>query len=529
MAPVSALQYRFGPFELDPARFELRERGEPVHLEPQVLSLLILLAGNAERLVSKDEVIEKIWGGRFISDTAIASRIKSARRALGDDGRQQRFIRTVHGKGFRFVAQVTFDQAADGRALFADTGRAGGDTLPPVEADRRPSIAVVPFRVVGRPGPLSFLTDALADELITDLARLHWLLVIARGSSFRFRDGEVDCRAIGRALDVRYCLSGSLEERKGALLILVQLARTSDGAVIWAARFSAGVGELRQLRDEIVTNVVANLEVRIPQHEAQLARGLERGDLGPWSAYHLGVDFMYRFSRQDNARAAELFEHALSLDGTFARALAGLSFTRFQDAFMQYAANPGLAADQARSLAEQARQCDPFDPFAYLNLGRSVMLGGELVKGIELLRHSISLSPNYAHAVYSKAWAEMMQANAKDGDKDAVLALRLSPLDPLRYGMLSVRCLSAVMRGDYRSAAALGESAAQSPGAHKHVAVIAAISARLAGQHDKASHWLAWARRQDAQLSEASFLRSFPFAPSAPRELIEATLRDLRL
>src|SRR5579871_673835 len=98
--------YRFGPFELDLAAFELRADGHPCKLEPQVFSLLALLVGNSDRLVSKDEIIDKVWDGRVVSDSAVASRVKSARQALGDDGRAQRFIRTIHGQGFRFVAEV---------------------------------------------------------------------------------------------------------------------------------------------------------------------------------------------------------------------------------------------------------------------------------------------------------------------------------------------------------------------------------------------------------------------------------------
>ena len=530
MASATALSYRFGEFELDPARFELRERGEPVHLEPQVLALLIELAANPDRLVSKDELIEKVWGGRIVSEAAVASRIKSARQVLGDDGKRQRFIRTVHGKGFRFVAPVTFHECEIDRPNTSGHSHADTDEPPPPsDLDPRPSIAVLPFRFLGRTGPLSFLSDALADEFITDLSRLRWLIVIARGSSFRFRYQEVDHSEVGRALRVRYCLSGSVRKDGRRLTIFVELARTSDASIIWAERFSAGLDELRQLREEVVAAVVANLEMRIQQQEAQFARGRPLGELDAWSACHVGVDLMYRFNRPDNAQAAAHFEHALSLDGEFSRALAGLSFTRFQDAFMQYSDDPHGSAEQARSLAERARQCDPLDPFAYLNLGRSLWLDGQIPESIELLNHSIALSPNYAQAYYSKAWAEMTQCKAGQSDTDATLALRLSPLDPLRYAFLGVRSISALLRGDYRNAAEWGERAARSPGAHKHIAVIAALGTRLAGRRDRASEWVSWAKRQDSALSKESFLRSFPFAPSAEREVIEATLRDLRL
>ena len=104
--------YRFGDFELDLDRFELRARGERVPLEPQVFALLALLVDARDRAVTKAEIFEKVWDGRPVTDAALASRVKSARQALGDDGRAQRYIRTIHGRGLRFVAQVWMEAAA---------------------------------------------------------------------------------------------------------------------------------------------------------------------------------------------------------------------------------------------------------------------------------------------------------------------------------------------------------------------------------------------------------------------------------
>lgn len=510
--------YRFGDFELDPGKFELREGGAAKHLEPQVLSLLILLASNADRMVGKDEIIEKIWGGRFISDAAVASRVKAARQALGDDGTQQRFIRTVHGKGFRFVARVAFAPGAEPIQKAAA----------PV-AEERPSIAVLPFRLAGEPGKLSFMADALADELIADLSRLRWLLVIARASTFRFRDGAVDCAEVGAALNVRYCLTGTLEAAADRVVLAVELARTSDSAVVWSERFTAGRDELHALRREILAAVVANLEARIVQHEVELARRTPEAALDAWSAYHLGLDHMFRFNKADNARAAALFARATALDPHFSRAYSGLSFTCFQERFLQYSDDPDGPARRARALAEWALQCDPLDPFAHLNLGRALWFDQAIGESIERLNHCTTLSPNYAQAIYSKAWAEMAQCDADASDADAALALRLSPLDPLRYAMLGVRSVSALLAGDYDGAVDWGEKAAHSPGAHKHIAVIAAMAAQAAGRTDRAAHWVDRARRLDDQVSRASFLRSFPFAPTSGRETIEKALRDLKL
>jgi len=148
---------------------------------------------------------------------------------------------------------------------------------------------------------------------------------------------------------------------------------------------------------------------------------------------------------------------------------------------------------------------------------------------MERLSAAIALSPNYAQAIYSKAWAEMTQCDVAHSDENAELALRLSPLDPLRYAMLGVRSVSALMRGDYESAIEWGERAARSPGAHKHIAVIAAIAAEASGHHDRATQWIDRARQLDSQVSRVTFLRSFPFAATGGREIIERALQDAGL
>lgn len=517
--------YRFDAFELDPARFELRKDGAAVAVEPQVLSLLLLLASNKDRLVSKDEIVEKIWNNRIVSEAAVASRVKSARQAVGDDGKRQRIVRTIHGKGFRFVSEVAFVRPAP--PATAHAGDASG--IGSGDAQVRPSIAVIPFRIIGEAGMHGYVSEALADELIADLARLHWLFVIARGSAFRFRGDAVDCREVGRALGVGYCLTGSLSFGGGGVTVTVELVDAGNGGVLWADSCSDSIDRLLDLQHEIASSLVAALERRIQLHEAQRARA--RGDerLDAWAAYHLGLDHMFRFNRTDNDAAGRMFERALDLSPEFARAHAGRSFTHFQTAFLNYRPDRAREGEAARSLAERAVVLDPLDPFCQLNMGRAFWLFGDLAESIEWLDRSIATSPNFAQGIYSRAWARTLSGQADEGKGDALLALRLSPLDPLRYAMLATCALAELIREDFEKAATLAERAARSPGSHKHIALIAAMATSLAGQTASARQWVRAARQKDPAVSARDFLQSFPFAPSAAREVIERTLKDLGL
>ncbi len=515
---IRAMLYRFGSFELDTARVELREDGEPRPVERQVFALLALLVENRERLVSKDEILEKVWDGRIVSEAAVASRVKSARQALGDDGKSQRFIKTVHRQGFRFVASVRAERDAPAVAE-ARTTRP--------EPAERPSIAVLPFRLVGDAGPWAAIADALPHELIAELSRLRWLFVTARGSSFRLRATDIDPGEIGRLLGVRYCLSGTVEVAGPRLAVTVELADTRSGGVVWADRFAGAIDDVHPIRAEIRARVMAALEIQIPLHEANLARLTVTENLDAWSAYHLGLQHMYRFNRKDNAAAAALFAHAVSRDPGFARAHAGLSFVHFQTAFLRNTDDIPAEIALARRHAERGVDLDPLDPFVNFTMGRTFWLVGDLDGSLGWLERSTAISPNYAQGIYARAWTETLAGRGLEGREHVDFAMRLSPLDPLHYAMLGTRAFTHVAQGEDAEAAAWAERAARSPGAHVLIAMIAAAAQSLAGDQARATAWAANVRERNATLARADFFRSFPMKSEAMRARMSGALERL--
>jgi TolB-like protein len=517
--------YRFGSCELDMSTIELRVDGVPRNLEPQVFSLLALLIENRERLVSKDEIIEKVWDGRIVSDAALASRVKSARQAIGDDGKSQRFVRTVHTKGLRFVAPVRVERG------FA-TGAAPADDAPeasarPVDRIVRPSLAVLPFRMLGANERFAALASALPDELITELSRLHWLFVTARGSSFRLHADDAEYNEIGRLLRVRYCLSGTIDLAGRDITITVELVDTEDGGVVWADRLSGRVDDVHALREDIRLRVLAALEIQIPAHEAALARGKPSEDLDAWSAFHLGLQYMYRFNRADNAVAAGYFQRALALDPRFARAHAGASFLHFQTAFLHHSHDVAGEIARARRCAERAAELDPLDPFVNFAMGRTFWLEGDLESSLAWLERSTRLSPNYAQGIYARAWTESLSERAIAGRDHVDLALRLSPLDPLHYAMLATRAFTHWACAEYADAALWAERGARSPGAHVLIAMIAAAAHALNGDDARAAGWAANVRERNAALSSEDFFRAFPMQSQAMRESVQQALTRL--
>jgi TolB-like protein len=510
------MRYRFGPYLLDGDQFELRREDAPVPVEPQVLSLLLALVERCDRLVTRDELIDLVWHGRIVSDAALSSRIKSARQAVGDDGRSQALIRTVHGRGFRFVGAVALapSHAPDARLPIAGEDPVG----------LRPSIAVLPLERLGDPGPLGFVAEALPHELIAQLSRLRWLNVIARGSAFRIRGTAADPVNVGQLLGVRYCLSGTFEAEAKRIAIAVELADTRDGTLLWAERFTAPVEAVHEIRARIVAEIIAALEIRIPLNEAQQAQVAVPEQLDAWAAYHVGLQNMFRFNASGNEAAALMFGHALSKAPHFARAHAGLSFTRFQNAFLRYRGEPAEEARFARAHAERALECDPLDPFVNLVMGRSLWLEGALRDSLAWLERATGLSPNHAQSIYATAWTETLLGHGESGQAHADRSMTLSPIDPLHYAMLATRALSHMVRGEDEIAAHWADRAARDPGAHVLIDVIAAGCHDLAGQPEQARQWTERARRRDPRLGREDFFRSFPFDDRQVRARLSKSL-----
>jgi TolB-like protein len=512
------MAWTFGAFELDPERFQLSRDGEQVRLEPQVLSLLVYLVRNRDSMVTKDEVAAAVWQGEAVSDASLSSRIRSARKAVGDDGARQAVIRTVHGRGYRFVSDVATLPARNGTST-------SSVHEPVVQAAGRPSIAILPFQPLAISPELAILGEAIPHEIIQALSRLRWLAVIARGSTFRFRQNGADLERVSTALGARYVLSGIVESRSLVVAVTLEMIDASSREILWADRLSAPADQLDDLRSQIVGHVVSALETHIPINEVRIARLAGPGGLDAWANYHLGLSHLYRFTAADTALAQISFGRAVAADPHFARAHAGLSFTSFLDAFLRLSPDPANAARSARAHAERSLELDPLDPFANFTMGRSFWLTGEPETAANWLDRATALNPNYAQGFYASAFTAMLTGDAPATMAALDTSLRLSPLDPLLYAVHGVRALMLIQQADYQAAACWADRAATTPGAHYLIAMIALAANGLAGRHDRAGRWRREVRRRKPDAKAADYFAAFPTRDGASRALIAAEFR----
>ncbi len=515
--------YQFGDFRLDTARQELRGSDGAVDVEPMALDLLQYLLAHNERLVTKEELLTVLWNDRAVTESALSTCVKSARRAVNDSGSTQTVIKTIHGKGFRWVAPFSIE-AADARFANIEADEAQSGEAISLISSGRPSIAILPFDVLGTDAASGTLSEAIPHELIAAISRLRWISVIARGSSFRFRSNTDDLGEIGRRLGIRFCLTGSVEAAGKRVTVNVELADTTNEQVIWADRFQSAMEEIHQIRETIIAQVVFAVEVQIPLSEASRARLKSPDNIDVWSLYHLGLQNLYRFDENENHRAVAMFEKAISLEPGFARAHAALSFAHFKTAFMHYSTDRNQAVLAARGAAERAIELDPMDPFANFNMGRSLWLCDDLSGALGWLNRATSLSPSFAQGIYARAWTETVSGATEEGRRLSDEARSLSPLDPMLYAMLATRAMSLSMDGRDEEAAGWAARAANEPGAHDHIWLIAVLTSELAGRRQLAAQWAQRLKLHGHGISQAQFFRSFPFSDDAIKARFSAAL-----
>ena len=261
------MRYLFEDYAFDTDRRELHRGADVVSVAPQVFDLLDYLIRNRERVVSKDDLIDAIWNGRSVSDAALTTRLNVARSVIGDTGEEQRLIKTLPRKGFRFVGQVVETQGPAG-APVADNSIE--PPRPALTLPDKPSIAILPFTNLSSDPDQDYFADGMVDEIITALSRFNSLFVIARNSSFAYKGKVVDIKQIGRELGVRYVLEGSVRKAAGRVRIIGQLIDAATGIHLWADRFEADLSDIFALQDRMTETVVSAIEPKIVSNRNRL-------------------------------------------------------------------------------------------------------------------------------------------------------------------------------------------------------------------------------------------------------------------
>ncbi|WP_342587368.1 tetratricopeptide repeat protein [Consotaella salsifontis] len=315
---------------------------------------------------------------------------------------------------------------------------------------RRAALAVMPFRSEGdgRGG----VAHGLTHDIITRLAKLRSLFVIARGSTFALSERGVQPDEAGRLLNVEYVAGGEIQTLGNELIVAVELSEAATARIVWAEDFRFPAKEAFAASGDIADRIVSLIVHEIEAAERNRAILKAPNSLNAWEAYHRSLWHMYRFTKSDNDEAQHFFAMAIELDPTFARAYVGLSFTHWQNAF-QHWGDRGRERDLAFEAAGRGLIADDHDPAAHWAMGRALWMRGREPEAMTELRQAVDLSPNFALGHYCLAFVHAQSGDPAAAISSADQSRLLSPFDPLLFGMLGSRALAHVRLGQFAEAA----------------------------------------------------------------------------
>ncbi|HEY1935249.1 MAG TPA: winged helix-turn-helix domain-containing protein [Acetobacteraceae bacterium] len=469
------MTFAFHDHELDIGRRELRRGGAPVAIEPQVFDLLVHLIRNRERVVSKDELIASIWGGRIVSESAVTTRLNAARRAVGDTGATQSLIRTVPRKGVRFVGEVT----ERGTLVAAECAVAPLEAVALALPDR-PSIAVLPFVNMSSDPEQEYFADGITEDIVTALSKWRWFFVIARNSSFTYRGRDIDVERVGRELGVRYVLEGSVRKAGNRVRITAQLVEAETGSHLWADRYDRQLIDIFAVQEEVTRNIAAAIEPALTRTEGQVAVRKPPADMLAWDFFLHGQWHFHQMSADSRAKALACFERAAVLDGDLADAHVGIARTLHGNAVYGHSTDSESDLHRAITAARRALELDNDNAYAWYILAMTQATHGEAAVAVESACKAVELNPNMPWGHFALAVASLYRGQIGTALTAIDMALRLSPNDPQRFAWLATRASALFLLRRYDEAI---QTALQSRSAHRFTTASRVLAASY-GQLD---------------------------------------------
>ena len=489
-ASEGAVVLAFGEHRLDIERRELHRGPELVKLAPKVFDLLVFLVQHRDRVLSKDDLLQAVWGGRIVSESALTTRINAVRRALGDDGMGQRLVRTFTRKGVRFVGHVTEIAAS--------------------AASDKPSIAVLPFQNLSGDAKQEYFAAGIVEEITTAIARCPWLCVIARNSSFRYKGKAIDATQAARELGVRYLLEGSVRRAGNRVRIAGQLIDSTTGTEIWADRFDGTLDDIFQFQDHVASGVVGAIEPRLRVAEAERAVRKPTANLDAYDLYWCAQAEAYKRSRESLAESIRLARLALDLDPAYSPAMARLALSRGMQQQRNWISPSGPEAQEGIAMARRAITAARDDPWVLDFAGLALaQLAGDNNAAISALDRAIDLNPNFAVAFGHRAIVLAYLDRPDEAIHSAQQAIHLSPFDPTLFSFYQALALAELSAGRYEAAVSWAEAALRENAGMPALRYKLSLCGYL-GRVDEAQAYLSRASEFNYEPTIAGIMRALP-------------------
>jgi TolB-like protein/lipoprotein NlpI len=415
--------FEFNQIKIDTERFHLYRQDKPVSIEPLVFDLLVYLIENRDRVVTREELLDNLWEGKVVTDAALGVRLKDARKAVKDSGAKQEVIKTFHGRGYQFIAELSeLAIPIASISIGEDNLKAGVSSL-----TDKPSIAVLPFSNMSGDPEQEYFCDGIVEDIITELSHFKDLSVIARQSSFSFRGQDIDIVDVGLKLNVHYVLEGSIRKSGNRIRVTAQLIDARTGTHVWASRFDRDLEDIFAVQDEVVRTISATLMDKVHYADHELAKRKSPSNLKAYDCVVLGLNYFYKWTFEDNQRALELFEQAVSIDPDYASAYAWLAETHFRAGMNLWSASFEKSYSLLFDFASKSVDLDDNDSHTHTALGLAYLFRGDHDLARSHLDRALALNPSNTDAMAHLARCEALSGDPKKGVEQLSEALRFNP------------------------------------------------------------------------------------------------------
>jgi TolB-like protein len=507
------VKFSFDNHVLDTDLRELRRGGEIVAVQPQVFDLLAHLLTHRDRVVSRDDLIALVWSGRTVSDSTVDSRINAARNAIGDNGKEQRLIRTIARKGLRFIADASGHPGLAPAAIPAsDDGSQRTLTLPD-----QPAIAVLPFDNMSGDREQEYFSDGISEDIITALSKLRWFFVIARNSSFTYKGRPVHMRQVAAELGVRYVVEGSVRRSGDRVRITAQLNDTATGSHIWAEHYDRELVDVFAVQDEITDAIVSAIEPQIYAAENFRSRRKPPSSMDAWDLVMRALSHHWRVTQPDSLAAQALLERAIAIDPNYGQALALFATNHMFGVHLGWT-DIATAAPAAEQAALAAIAADNEDAWAHTALGSVYFSTRRLDDALAEFELAQQLNPNFSLVQGYYALALTYTGRWEDAYVASQRAIRQSPRDPSSAIYHGVAAYAQFVGRNYHEAIALAREATRQRGDLSGAYRVLTVAAGMAGQIEIAKAALQELRRTQPNISLAWIATQLPWKHGADRE-----------
>lgn len=522
--------YQIKNIQIDTLKFNLTVDEKAIEVEPQVLDVLIYLLIHRNRMVSRQELFDTIWHDKVVSDASLSTYIKKIRQVLGDDGKQQRVIKTIHGRGFQFIADVDelkpLNVITESHAFNANDDTYSQPLLKPLNLPDRPSLAIMDFVDLGSSEAGSFFAYGLTTDINATLSRLPSLFISARASASIVSGLNLTSAEAAKKLGVHYLVYGQTQYQNKRVKVTLTVVDALNDAEIWSEHFDRSFDDLFQVQIDIANAIATAIDSAIEQKEIERSFLIPTENLSAWENYHRGIWHINKTTAVDQEKTQYFLNKAISLDPRFSRAYAGLSYVYMNFKLLDMSTDNEDYIEKSYDYGKRSISYCQSESMGYMSLGRVSFFSHEPEHALKYLDQGLQLNPNYSHCHTIKGIASAHAGCVNQALHHLNISERLSPFDSLLFAMKMAEATSLLRQKKFEEAAEISLLASSYPNAFFSTFALTAACLQLVGKVIEARGFVKKALQMNPVYSVEAYMQLVSFSEKSTKHLISKAMQE---